>query len=94
MSKTCLHFNLAQNSTYKIATFKDLATKNQYVDAEFHDPKCIQAYYNYQAATRENRKYWAQKLDQIRFAFYEKWKKQNNIIEHNQTFSFEEDDLV
>jgi hypothetical protein len=81
LSEICLHFNLARNDIYKVAKFKDPSTKSRYVDAEFRDTKCKHAYENYQKAAYEDREKYALELDHIRFAFYERWKKKNSIVE-------------
>ena len=79
MTEFALHFNLARNSTFKVAKFKEASKKNEYVEAEFHDAKCKEAYSEYQAAGTRDRVRCASKLDATRWAFYQKWKKDNRV---------------
>jgi len=74
----CLHFNLAQKETYKVADFRSPELKTKYVEAEGRNGKCKQAYFNYQAAkTLTERRQAAEILDSIRYSFFKQWTATN-----------------
>ena len=63
-----------QNSTYKVLEFDSAEQKANYVEAENKDSKCIEAYFQYQAARTPTQRLEARKhLLRVRYAFYKKW---------------------
>jgi hypothetical protein len=76
MNEPSLSFSLAKSSTYNQAVFESVNDKEEYVTAEFSDPYIQELYKEYASALSvEQRKGWATKIDEARFAFYKKWLK-------------------
>ena len=76
-----LEFNATQNESNKVARFKTVEQKNRYVEAEFKDLTCKEAYIKHQSARSiKERKRTAAHLDAIRWKFYEQWNKQLHVI--------------
>ena len=79
-----LHFNLARTETYKVAKFQNIEQKNKYVEAEMHNLKCKDAYFNFCAAkSPEERTRLASIVDATRYTFFTKFtrKRQENPLE-------------
>jgi hypothetical protein len=76
-----LEFNVSKSHSNKVARFHNVDQKNDYVEAEFKDPTCREAYLRYQAArTPKERHKLAFNLDSTRWKFYENWHKQLHVV--------------
>jgi hypothetical protein len=72
--KICLNFSLAQNETNKVADFSSVELKSKYVEDEFRDMACQDAYFAFQAArSPAARKSLASKADDVRYSFFNRW---------------------
>lgn len=75
-----LHFSTAQSYKNRIAKFRSVNEKQAYVQAEIHDFNCRQAWFHHQASkTLVARKITAEILDNTRYTFYTRWRKDNSI---------------
>ena len=73
-----LSFGLDNVPDKKVAKFSSIEEKQDYVDAEFKDKKCQDAYFAYQGATtKKERQHLGQELAVIRYAFYKKYALDN-----------------
>ncbi len=74
----------SQTKLHKVARFNTAEQKTQYVEAEFKDPTCKEAYLKYQAARNiKERKRAAAHLDAIRWKFYEQWMRHLHVVRSN-----------
>lgn len=71
-----LAFNSSRAAAFKVAEFSSITDKQRYVEAEFSNIACKDAWFRFQAAkTVADRRVAGTELDVVRWQFYKQWRQ-------------------